>query len=143
MALHHRPLSKKIDKLRLILDDIIMMHSGLQTENHDQLNVLYDANCIEAMSKIMFILKCLTVIDNSVITIREAVLMMLVYIKGFYARYIDKSKLDLDTVRSYGCYDNTTTLMITDMYFKRVKINSLYLQMEYFIDILTKHYFKF
>ncbi|HAB65990.1 MAG TPA: hypothetical protein DCE23_01350 [Firmicutes bacterium] len=49
----------------------------------------------------------------------------------------------LDTLRFLNSANFLTEDKIPFMYFKRVKINSLYLQMEYFIDILTKHYFKF
>lgn len=125
-------------KLRLILDDIIMMHTGLQTENHDQLNVLYDIHCLEAMGKILFVIKSLSCVKEYTLTMKQAVMMMLVYIKGFYARYIRSFNVCDTVLKELTKYDNITKSMLDDLCFDIEKANSLYMEIESFVKDLSK-----
>lgn len=127
-------------KLRLILDDIIMMHTGLQSSTFDQLHVLYDTECLTVMGKIMFVIQSLTRLNNSVVTMREAVIIMLVYVKGFYSKYINVNDLDIDNCKAFRIYNNTTNIMLDDFYFDINKIEAVYKQMEKFTTIMANNH---
>lgn len=133
-------LRRNMPKLRLILDDIIMMHTGLQTSTFDQLHVLYDTECLTVMGKIMFVIQSLTRLNNSVLTMREAVIIMLVYVKGFYSKYINVNDLNVDNKRAFSIYNTTTNNMLNDFYFDIDKVTYVYNQMEKFVTIMVNNH---
>lgn len=126
-------------KLRMILDDIIMMHTGLQTEEYDQLNVLYDVRCLVAMTDISVIIRTLTCVKGVVLNMKDVVLIMLVYIKNFYNDYINKRELDIDTAREYLIYDNKVKEIMEGLCFDEKKTRYVGDQIKAYVRVLKNN----
>lgn len=126
-------------KLRMILDDIIMMHTGLQTEEYDQLNVLYDVRCLVAMTDISVIIRTLTCVKGVVLNMKDVVLIMLVYIRNFYNEYIDKKELDNETRKAYNVYDNKVSELMEGLGFDKKKTSYVGDQIKVYVRMLKNN----
>lgn len=126
-------------KLRMILDDIIMMHTGLQTEEYDQLNVLYDVRCLVAMTDISVIIRTLTCVKGVVLNMKDVVLIMLVYVKNFYNGYINKKELDNETVKAYKVYDEKVRNLMEGLGFDYTKSRYVSNQINSYVRLLKNN----
>lgn len=132
----YEPLCLIGDKLKVVLDDIIMMHTGLQNQDQDQMKVLYDVNCLNAMIDVSFAIQALTDIKFTIKDMREAVIIMIVYIKRFYADYVKRLNMDMATAKEYCRYDSTNDTILDSLGFDLNKIDTVYNNIQTFIEYL-------
>lgn len=99
-------MSISADKIRLILEDIAMMHTTIQSEYHDQLGVLYDCNCLYAMNEVAFTIERL-IANTKTVDAKDIIVLIMVYFKQFYADYLRTLTIPSDQIFYYRKYDTT------------------------------------
>lgn len=109
-------LSISADKIRLILEDIAMMHTTIQSEYHDQLGVLYDCNCLYAMNEVAFAIERL-IANTKTVDAKDIIILIMVYFKQFYAEYLRRLSLPNDQVFYYRKYDKTVDEILEELGF--------------------------
>lgn len=120
-------------KIRKIIEDIAMMHTSIQSEDFDQLGVLYDNNCLRVMYEATTLVNILLLIDNECIDNEELIIILLVFFRGFYAKYLQNVNIPIKVLPAYRKYSDTVSRMLRDMDFDLQKESKFFTDMKVFL----------
>lgn len=122
-------------KIQKIIEDIAMMHTSIQSEDYDQLGVLYDSNCLRAMYESTILVRSLLLLcDDEYIDNKQIIIVLLVYFKKFYADYLKFIKIPISALPAYRGYVGVVDQMLKDLSFDTSKEEELYSSMKKFVD---------
>lgn len=134
---HCNRLTISADKIRLILEDIAMMHTSIQTEEYDQLGVLYDCNCLYAMNESAFALERLLSNKNVTFEAKDIIIILLVYFKKFYSDYLLRLSVTIPEKNNYRKYEHTINDMLEEIGFDINLTSNVFSDIEYYVYKLT------
>lgn len=137
---HCNRLTISADKIRLILEDIAMMHTSIQTEEYDQLGVLYDCNCLYAMNESAFALERMLANKDDIIEAKEILTILLVYFKKFYAIYLLRLNITISEKNAYRKYENGVRDMLEEIGFDVNLVSNMFADIEFYVYRTTHRF---
>lgn len=133
-------LSMTYNKMKLIIDDIAMMHTSIQSVEFDQIGVLYDNTCISKMNELLLVLTMLLEVTQDPIDSKQIVIIGLVFFKSFYDKYVTEIRGPKEVLEPYMRYTKSIDEILKNVGFNIGNIEPLFNQINRFVKYCLEEF---
>lgn len=133
-------LSMTHNKMKLIIDDIAMMHTSIQSVEFDQIGVLYDNTCVSKINELLLALTMLLEMTEDPIDSKQIVIIGLVFFKSFYDKYVTEIRGPKEALEPYMRYTKSIDEILKNVGFNIGNIEPLFNQINRFVKYCLEEF---